>query len=227
MEGKLIVIDGGDGAGKATQVRMLADRLLNEGHEVETLDFPRYQDNSVGKLIRECLDGKRGNFMEIDARIVSVLYAADRYEAKSKILDWLTSGKIVLLDRYVSANMIHQGAKINNDKELEDFLDWLDNLEYGVFGLPRPDIILYLEVSPDIRVKLKDKAVLEGKNNSTELDLAESDKKHQKAAEERARTIVAKRNEWRKVVCTNDFGMRSREDIHEDIYQIVNGIIHE
>lgn len=217
MKGKLVVIDGGDGAGKATQVKMLVERLLKEGHEVETLDFPRYQENFTGKLLRQCLDGQRGNFMDIDAHIASVLYAVDRYETKPKIFDWIKSGKIVILDRYVSSNMIHQGAKISNHKELELFLDWLDNLEHGVFKLPRPDIILYLEVPAEMRAKLKNQAVLEGKHKAG-LDLSEVDFEHQKATEERAQTIVAKRNEWCKVVCTDNLGMKSKEDIHEEIF---------
>lgn len=226
MNGKLVVIDGGDGAGKATQVKMLVDRLLKEGYEVETLDFPRYQENLVGKLLRQCLDGKRGNFMEVDARIASVLYAADRYETKPKIFNWIKSGKIVILDRYVSSNMIHQGAKIDNHKELESFLDWLDNLEHKVFGLPRPDMIFYLEVSAEMRAKLKKQAVLEGKHN-VGLDLSEEDFEHQKASEKRAQTMVAIRNEWCKVVCTDGLSMKPKKDIHEDIYQTLNRVLHE
>lgn len=217
MKGKLIVIDGGDGAGKATQVKMLAERLLLEGHEVETLDFPRYQENFAGKLLRQCLDGQRGDFMGVDAHIASVLYAVDRYETKPKIFNWIKSGKIVILDRYVSSNMIHQGAKIDNHKELESFLGWLDDLEHGVFELPRPDIILYLEVPAETRAKLKNQAVSEGKHK-VGLDSSEVDFEHQKATEERAQTMVAKRNEWRKVVCADGNNLKSKEDIHEEVF---------
>ena len=83
-KGLLIVVDGGDGAGKATQVSLLVQKLRADGHKVETLDFPQYTQNTFGELIRECLDGKRGDFMAVDARIASTLYAADRFESKPR-----------------------------------------------------------------------------------------------------------------------------------------------
>ena len=115
--GKLIVIEGGDASGKETQAKLLAERLTAAGKNVQLLDFPQYDENQIGGLIRECLDGKRGNFMSIDARIASVLFAADRFESKAKIEAWLDSGAIVILDRYTSANMLHQGAKIADATE--------------------------------------------------------------------------------------------------------------
>lgn len=219
MKGRLIVIDGGDGAGKATQVRLLVERLMADGHVVETLDFPRYTENTFGKLLRECLDGHRGDFMQVDARVASALYAADRYETKPRIIEWLEAGKVVVLDRYVSANMMHQGAKIHDKKELESFLEWLDHMEHEVFRIPRPDMIVYLEVPHDVRAKLKAQAVAEEKHGKeVKLDLAEADADHQRKAEERAQEIVASRNEWQKVSCATNDGLRTREEIHEEIY---------
>jgi len=159
MSGKLIVIDGGDGAGKATQVALLVKHLREEGHSVETLDFPQYTQNTFGKLLRQCLDGKRGDFMAVDARIASTLYAADRFETRPRLEQWLKEDKVVILDRYVSANMMHQGAKIDDPEKLEDFLGWLDHMEHEIFGIPRPDQIIYLEVPNEVRVALKARAV--------------------------------------------------------------------
>ena len=220
MSGKIIVIDGGDGAGKATQVQLLAKRLEREGQVVETLDFPNYEQNTFGKLIRECLDGKRGDFMATDPRIASTLYAADRFESKPKIERWLQEGKTIILDRYVSANMMHQGAKIPDHESLESFLSWLDHMEHEVFGLPRPSIIIYLAVPHEVRSRLKAQAVTEQKHNVGK-DLAEINTEHQENTEARARRIIKSRNNWRQVICTDGDEMRSREDIHEEIYQIV------
>lgn len=226
MKGKLIVVDGGDGAGKATQVALLVKRLTAEGHKVETLDFPQYTQNTFGGLIRECLDGKRGDFMATDARVASTLYAADRFESKPRITSWLEEGKIVVLDRYVSSNMMHQGAKIADAAELESFLGWLDHMEHGVFGLPRPDIILYLEVPFSVRENLKKVAVADGKHGAeVKLDVAESDSHHQENVEARAKTIVASKNNWQVVHCCENNAIRSREAIHEDIYKIVDGVL--
>jgi len=222
MAGKLIVIDGGDGAGKATQVSLLVKRLHDEGHKVETLDFPQYTQNHFGKLIRQCLDGKRGDFMAVDARIASTLFAADRFETKPRLEQWLAEDKIVILDRYVSANMMHQGAKIDDPDKLEDFLGWLDHMEHEIFGIPRPDQIVYLEVPNEVRVALKTRAIEEGKHGANvQLDVAERDHDHQETTELRARTIVASKNNWAMVTCCNDLDMRTREDIHEDIYKLV------
>lgn len=224
--GKLIVLDGGDGAGKATQVALLVKQLLADGYKVETLDFPQYTQNTFGALLRECLDGKRGDFMATDARIASTLYAADRFESKPRLEAWLKEGKIVVLDRYVSSNMMHQGAKIQNADELEAFLGWLDHMEHGVFGLPRPDIILYLEVPFAVRQKLKNDAVAAGKHGAdVKLDVAEADHNHQEQVEIRAKTIVSSKNNWQVVHCCEQDSIRSREAIHSDVYKTIKGIL--
>lgn len=226
MSGKLIVIDGGDGAGKATQVALLVKRLMAEGHKVETLDFPQYTQNTFGGLIRECLDGKRGDFMATDARIASTLYAADRFESKPRLESWLAEGKVVVLDRYVSSNMMHQGAKIGDPAELESFLGWLDHMEHEVFGLPRPDMILYLEVPFRVREDLKKVAIADGKHGAdVKIDVAESDTHHQENVEARAKTIVASKNTWQVVHCCAEEAIRSRDDIHSDIYRAIADVV--
>ena len=88
-EGKLIVIEGGDSSGKATQTTLLSKRLTDEGVPVEKLDFPRYVDNQTGQLLRECLDGRHGDFINLDSRIASILYATDRRESLPQIKTWL------------------------------------------------------------------------------------------------------------------------------------------
>jgi len=224
MKGKLIVIDGGDGAGKATQVSLLVQRLRAEGFPVETLDFPQYTQNTFGKLLRECLDGKRGDFMAVDARIASTLFAADRFESKPRLEQWLKEGKVVVLDRYVSANMMHQGAKIDDESALESFLGWLDFMEHNIFGIPRPDIILYLAVPYAVRAKLKAEAIASGKHG-VGTDVAERNVEHQAKTEERAQKIVASKNNWRPISCLSNGQIRTREAIHEDVYQAIKDIL--
>jgi len=119
MKGKLIVIDGGDGAGKATQTKLLIERLQADGHQVESMDFPQYTKNTFGQLLRTCLDGYCNDFMNTDPRIVSTIYAADRFESKPQLDAWLEAGQIVVLDRYVSSNMMHEGGKIKNEETLK------------------------------------------------------------------------------------------------------------
>ena len=224
MKGRLIVIDGSDGTGKATQTKLLVDRLRKESIPVETLDFPQYEGNLFGKLIGECLSGLHGDFIGLDPKIASVLYAADRYESKQKIEKWLAAGKVVVLDRYVSANQMHQGGKIRNTKERKQFLQWLDQMEHGVFGLPRPDIILYLALPVEITLKLLQEKQLAAKKKyltKGTRDQAESNVKHLLDAQQSALKLIQASNAWKKIICSNKKGILPREDIHEKIWSIV------
>lgn len=215
------MIDGADGAGKATQTKMLIEHLSKDGASVETLDFPQYTNNTFGKLIRECLDGKRGDFMGIDARIASTLYAADRFESKDKINKWLQDGKIVVLDRYVSSNMLHQGAKLNDLEEIRDFLSWLDHIEHEIFDIPRPDLIFYLDVPLKERTRLIEESVKNKKHGAdTKVDLAEADIEHQEMVNTRSKDIINTMNTWEEIACMKGGVLRAREDIHEELYTI-------
>lgn len=216
--GKLIIFDGGDGAGKHTQSDMLVRRLIQEGYQAGTLDFPRYEANVFGKLLRECLDGKRGDFLHLDPRIASTLYAADRFETKEQITQWLEEGRIVVIDRYVSSNMLHQGAKIKDEKELKEFIDWLEKVEFEIFGMPRPDLSIYFEVDPEERVKMLQHAADKRENV---MDLAETNLQHQKETDETARKIIAMTSGWVTIECMKDKEVRSRQDIHDEVYDIV------
>lgn len=226
MIGKLIVIDGADGAGKATQARLLTERLLRDGYEVETLDFPQYTENTFGKLLRRCLDGQHGDFIAVDPRIASTLYAADRFESSPHVRGWLEAGKVVILDRYVSSNMMHQGAKLagTDEQELDDFLTWLDHIEHEVFGIPRPDQIIYLDVPHTVRAALKAQAVAEGKHGVA-ADVHEQNLDFQRKSEERARQIVARTNNWHQVSCCEGDALRSREAIHDDVFAVVSKLL--
>ncbi len=227
--GKLIVIDGIDGSGKATQVKKLRERLQKEGVEVETLDFPRYYDNFFGKLVGEGLKGKLGNWVDMHPKVTSVIYAADRFESSEQIRNWLEEGKIVILDRYVSSNQIHQGGKISDEKERKEFMQWLDTMEHEIFGIPRPDLILYLDLLPEISQKLLkkksnqySKKYLDGKK-----DQHEDNFKHLKAARETGLRMAAENNNWHKIECFIDSNILSIEEIHEKIYRVVKGILNK
>lgn len=223
--GKLIVIDGVDGSGKATQARMLVDRLRASGHQVEPIDFPRYYSNFFGKFIGECLAGAHGDFIHIDPYIASVLYAADRFESKKQIEEWLSKGKTVVADRYASANQMHQGGKIHDRKKAFAFLKWLDDMEFGVFGIPRPDLVVYLNVPVKLSMALALKAKKAGDKRylKRRTDLSEVNVEYQESARKRALFIIKKNNAWKKIECVKRGEMRAREDIHEELVQTVSG----
>lgn len=217
MKGTLIVIEGGDASGKAEQTAALRRRLEADGHRVETLDFPHYE-NIVGGLIGECLRGERGDFMALDSRVVSVLFGADRYESKAIFGKWLEEETVVILDRYTSANMLHQGAKIADESERKETVKWIYHLEHEIFGLPLPDAVFYLAVPAEIRAELQKK---EGKK----ADKAEINLEHQKQVDERADSIFGIYKNTKKIECMRDGQLRTVEDIGEEIYNITKSII--
>lgn len=214
--GKLIVLDGADGSGKATQTTLLLDRFKREGVPVETLDFPQYSTNLTGALIRECLDGKRGDFMKLDPRVASLLYAVDRFESRDVLLSWLKEGKTVILDRYVSSNMLHQGAKLGTSEDSADFFAWLDALEYGVFALPRPHLIVYLDVTYELR-----RALMSADGMRQFMDVSELDASHQRATEVLATQILGGVRNWVRIQCVKNGALRKKLEVHEDIYDAI------
>jgi dTMP kinase len=219
----LIAIDGADNSGKATQTALLVERLRAEGKKVGTLDFPQYTVNTFGKLIKECLEGAHGDFMAVDPRIASTLYAADRFEAKGVLLQLLAQNDVVILDRYVSANMLHQGAKIEAVLQRQEFLEWLEHVEYGVFGMPQPDATISLSVSPEDSDAILKRMVEEGKKTP---DMAEKDREHQKRVAQCLEWLASVKESWSTVHCSSGInGLRSREDIHEEVHALVSHLL--
>lgn len=218
-----IVIDGADNSGKATQTALLVERLRNEGKNVGTLDFPQYTVNTFGKLIKECLVGEHGDFLRVDPKIASTLYAADRFESKGVLLELLAQNEVVVLDRYVSANMLHQGAKIDDVEKRREFLLWLEHIEYGIFGMPIPDLTVSLDVSPEDNAHILERMVEEGKKTP---DMAESDREHQRRVSECLQWLSSMKDSWSTVHCSSGInGLRSREDIHEEVYRLVKELL--
>ena len=224
----MIVIDGTDGSGKATQVKLLAARLKQAGHHVKCLDFPQYEKNFFGRFIGECLAGKHGDFLHLDPYTSSVLYAADRYESKQTLEKWLTDGAVVILDRYVSSNQIHQGGKIRDTRERKKFLAWIEEVEYSVFGLPRPDAIVYLDVPVDISRKLLRKKGQKKKKpylSKGQKDVAENNAAYLEASYSSALGIIRERNNWRAIQCVKKGKLLSREEIADEVWQNVEPLL--
>lgn len=143
---KLFVIEGVDGSGKSTQIKMLQDFFRNLGYRSEYLHFPRTNAPYFGELIARFLRGEFGSLNQVDPYIVALLYAGDRKDAAGMIGGWLKEGKIVLLDRYTYSNIAYQCAKLNNVDEQDKLMDWILSLEFDHFGIPRPDLNIFLDV---------------------------------------------------------------------------------
>ncbi|MFH1175421.1 MAG: deoxynucleoside kinase [bacterium] len=229
--GKLIVIDGTDGSGKATQVKFLANRLKSEGKTVKIVDFPDYYLNFFGKFIGHCLSEQYYNFVKVHPKIASVLYAADRFESKDKIKKWLSEGKIVIANRYASANQIHQGGKIANTKKRENFLKWLAQMEYEVFKIPRPDIVFYLSVPIDIILKLirerngNGHRRYLGKKKARKEDVHEKNIQFLENSRKSALWLAKTQKGWIKIECIKDGNLETRENIHQKIYKKIKKVL--
>jgi dTMP kinase len=143
---KLFVIEGVDGSGKSTQLRLLSEFLTGKGYSCEFLHFPRTDAPYFGELIARFLRGEFGSLNEVDPYLVALLYAGDRRDASEMIRGWLDNKKIVLLDRYTYSNIAYQCAKIDDKNAQDKLMNWILNLEFEHFGIPKPDLNMFLDV---------------------------------------------------------------------------------
>ncbi|MFA6513852.1 MAG: dUTP diphosphatase [Patescibacteria group bacterium] len=210
--GKFIVIDGTDGSGKTTQLNLLKEKLEFEGYAVEVADFPQYNTKSSG-LVEEYLSGKYGQADDVDPYKASIFYAVDRFDASARIKKWLQNGKIVLANRYTSASLGHQGCKIDNPLERKVFFNWLYDLEYKIFEIPKPDLTIVLQVEPEISYALAQERVREDWTGKTN-DIHENNFNHLKKAEQTYLDIANTIPGFKLIKCTHNGQILSRESIH-------------
>ncbi len=227
QKGLFIVLDGNDGSGKATQATLLQQYLSNKGINAEKVDFPAYDRNFFGAFIGECLAGQHGDFVTMDPKVASVLYAADRFESSMKIRQLLNAGTIVIADRYASSNQIHQGGKIKDPAERESFLLWLERMEYEVFGIPRPNAVLYLRVPLEVSLELlqEKRAVKSNVLKEGEKDTVESDTEYLQNSITTAEWLLEGQKNWKGIDCMRDGVLRSREDINADVVRAVEDLL--
>lgn len=224
-KGKLIVIDGLDGSGKATQTKLLLARLKKEGYKVAVTDFPQYYNSFFGKMVGRYLSGEFGKINQVSPYLASILYALDRWQAKEKMQKWLKEGRIIVSNRYVSANQIHQTAKIKGERDKEKFLKWLDEMEYRVFGIPKPDLILYLNIPFQIGQRLVIKKGTRGYIGGIKRDIHERDKKHLSEAQKQCFALAKKFTHWREIKCIKNSKILSKNNITEEVWRVVKKII--
>lgn len=143
---KLFVIEGVDGAGKSTQIKLLRDFFSKKGYSCEYLHFPRTDAPYFGELIGRFLRGEFGTISDVNPYLVAMLYAGDRKDASQLIKGWLSDGRVVLLDRYTYSNIAYQCAKLKDIADQDKLMDWILGLEFDHFSIPRPDLNIFLDV---------------------------------------------------------------------------------
>lgn len=222
IEENFFVIDGTDGSGKGTQTKLIIERLKKDKYDVLEVDFPQYGQKSAA-LVEEYLNGRFGSADEVTPYQASIFYACDRFAASKKMKEHLEKGGVIISNRYVSSNQIHQSGKIKDEGELEVFLNWLDDLEFNIFKIPKPKKVFFLNVPYLIGQELV------GKKNKREYieggkthDIHEASKDHLKDAYVRACSLAKKYDYWEEINCVDENqAMRSIEDIHEEIYSLI------
>ena len=220
MNGKLYVIEGVDGSGKATQTELLYQALLAEGKPVRKVSFPDY-DSPSSSLIKMYLNGEFGTDPQsVNAFATSVFFAVDRFASFRKgWQEFYENGGIIIADRYVTSNLVHQAGKISDAAEKERYIQWLSDLEYNIFGLPKPDCVIFLDMPPAYSLKLRQQRN-ELKQGLT-ADIHEADQTYLQNAYENA-IGIAKHQEWHTISCVADDKIRTIEDIHAEIVRTIN-----
>lgn len=220
MKGKLIIIEGLDGSGKSTQIEILRKRAQQAGKQVRQVKFPNYAEDSSA-LVRAYLAGELGSLHEINAYAASVLYSVDRYATfRRHMKEDYDNGCIFLLDRYTTANMYHQTTKLPKE-EWDSFLDWLEDLEYSKMGLPKPDLVLYLDMKPQTAKKLMENRY---HGDESKKDLHEADFSYLLSCRDAA-LYAAQRCGWEVLSCCDGESPLPIDTISQMIWQKVEPLL--
>jgi dTMP kinase len=205
--GKFIVLEGIDGSGKRTQLEMLTRAFASRAIAFTQVSFPRY-DGFFGKLVACFLNGDFGPLESVDPHFSALLYAEDRHDSRAALESDLAAGKMLLADRYIASNLAHQGARVP-PKKRQEFLAWLKQLEYDVYGMPREDLVLYLRVPPRAAHRLVGEKTARG-YTKRRRDLLETNLKHLQTASE-VYDELSRQPNWARIECADS----ARERIHK------------
>lgn len=222
--GKIIVIEGTDSSGKETQTKLLYERIKKVNEKTIKISFPNY-DSPACEPVKMYLAGSFGtDAVKVNPYPVSTMYAIDRYASYKQ--DWGKSyeeGYIIVTDRYVTSNMIHQASKIQSEEEKEEYLKWLIDLEYKKNQIPEPDIVIFLKMPID-----KAKELMENRNNkidgSMKKDIHEINEDYLKKSYKNATEISQKFN-WYEVECVENNRIKSIEEINDEIFKKIEKLI--
>lgn len=215
----MIVIEGTDGSGKGTQVAKIIEKMKNLNLLFEVADFPQYGKPSAF-FVEKYLRGEYGTAEEVGPYQGSLPYAMDRFDKSFEMRQWLADGKTVVCNRYVSSSMGHQGAKIADPIERDRYLEWLDHLEFDICKIPRPDLIIFLFVPPEVGQKLVDQKAAREYTQGKKRDIHEADLDHLKKASETYKYIANKFG-WQIIDSAPQGELLSIDEIHELVWKKV------
>ncbi len=218
--GKLIVLEGADGSGKGTQFKLLTEYLSAHAIPFETMDFPRYGKSFFGDLAGRMLAGDFGKSGTIAPELGVLPFACDRWLLKDELIKWLKEGKIVVSNRYTASSAVYHAAKLPKDKQYA-FIDWVYKLEQEVIGLPSEDIALYFHVPVSVSQVLIEKKGVRAYLGDMKKDIYEADGAVQASVEALYLDLAVNRNSWKTIECVRDGLMRSPDEIHNDVLDVL------
>ncbi|MEP3481403.1 MAG: thymidylate kinase [Fuerstiella sp.] len=220
----LIAVEGIDGAGKGTQVQALVKRLQESGLRCGTLQFPRYSETTFGAAIGDFLNGRFGSLDQVHPQLAAVLYAGDRFESKDVLLERLACNDVVVLDRFTGSNLAHQAAKLEGQQR-QELSRWIDHVEHTVFGLPRPNLNILIDISSDWSRQLVSRKAARDYTEQ-EADIQEADVPYQEKVRRCYLDVADQRSDWAIVNSINEAGkLKSVEDVHNDIYSRIKPLV--
>lgn len=216
--GKLIVFEGTDGSGKRTQQALLTEFLEAHNIPFATMDFPRYRESFFGELAGRMLKGEFGGIDQLPSHLAVLPFAADRWLLKSDLAEWLSDGKLVISNRYTASSAVYYGAKLPADKRRE-FIQWVYRMEQDVIGLPKEDLVIYFHLPTALAQSLINKRAAAGYPK----DIYEKNEQLLVTVETLYRELIAQRQNWRVIECAKDNQIRTREDIHKEVLDVLAG----
>ena len=215
-KGKLVVIDGIDGSGKTTQIELLKQYLASQGPTLQVISFPRYEDNIYGQLVKRYLEGEFGSINNVNPYLMALAFAGDRFLAKPLIENRLSKGKVVIANRYVSSSKAHLGANLPEEKR-EEFMRWLDELEYKTNNMPKPDLNILLNVDPKIGQK--------NAQGNNQPDIHEQNLSHLEKAAKIYLELSQTDENWKVIECMEGEKMKHKDVISKLLVEILESIL--
>lgn len=217
-----VIIEWIDGSGKSTQIKEVTRNLQEKGKTVKIISYPRYNENS-SFMVQKYLNGEYGK--NVCAKQSSIFYAIDRFDSSFELKKDLESYDYVISDRYVSASMLHQAWKIKDPIERKEFLAWLEDLEYNIFSIPKPDKVLFLDVHPEISMENMESRWAEDKEYikwGKKKDIHEEDRNHLLNAYNAAWSILNESSNWEVIECMKDKKMLEKSVITQSILNVIS-----
>ena len=213
----IIVIEGTDGSGKQTQTKLLFEYLNLQGKNVKSISFPNYERDS-SFFVKKYLNGEFGDLNALSPKQCSTFFAIDRFLTMKEYKEFLSDGGVLLLDRYVTSNMLHQATKIDDKTERVKFINWLEKFEYEDLGLPKPDITIFLDLKPEISKRLREsRGVLKV---GGEKDIHEANSEYMKNCYERGLNLAKEKN-WEIIKCYENDEIKTIEEIQVQIQNLI------